>query len=260
MTLPSGQSGTPDYGRSLSSNPTIQSYEAGEDATRLLMGGGANSRSGRWLWATGFESSLAEFIGSLDVTLDSATAYQGAKSAKLPTIAVIGNASSIQKILFVPRQADADDVKIGMESMNAFDFVVGRSYDYEWRITTPGGVNLNNQFYIRLITDGTNTNLYYMNSAGVNVLLANITNYVTNPFTSYLKQFHFTKLVVDIKNNVIVSFSFDNLYFPIGANARLGVATTLPTDSVVFSEQIIARSAHVHAVYTDNWILTSDEP
>ena len=88
MTLPIGQSGTPDYGRSLASNPTIQSYEPGEDTTRLLMGGGANSRSGRWLWATGFESGEAEFYSTSGLTIDSTLSHQGAKSAKITKYSV----------------------------------------------------------------------------------------------------------------------------------------------------------------------------
>jgi hypothetical protein len=255
MVAPIGSSGTPDYGKSLSSNPTIQSYEPGEDTTRLLMGGGANSRSGRWLWATGFESGLAEIVDVSGVTIDNDIAYMGAKSLKLKTTAVIGNVALAYKLLFSPFVPEAHNARIGMEVMFLPLITVGRNSEFQLAVVFPASTVSAHVFRIVFTTNGLVGNLF-MDNNGVRVLIRNVDEYMTVGTEFY----HYVKLVVDGKTNQYISLVWDDLI--IDLNGAPGFVRPIPStgQTLGFSWQLTAITAHAHEAYLDNLILTADEP
>lgn len=76
--------GKPDFGASTSSSPASPITDDSEVANRLLFGFGANSSSGRWLWASGLENGVGEIeLLYSGAALDTLTPYMGKNCIKL---------------------------------------------------------------------------------------------------------------------------------------------------------------------------------
>lgn len=252
--------GTPDYGQNLASNPTMQTWDNGEDASRLLMGGGSNSRAGRWLWASGFENGLGEFykITSTEpVRISNNITYQGAASCQLTTSAIVGNLLRIGKVLFTPVQSGAVSARVGIEAMVFPDITVGRSVEFEWWVSFPL-VSSNESYFFKIIFDydGATAKLYTDNN-GVRTLIADVTAYLAGTST---QQFHYTKLVVDGRTNQYIRFTFDDLIFDLGNAPGFIQAGLASGTGVGFFFRWSSQSPFAQTVYIDNVILTADEP
>ncbi len=251
--------GTIDGGYDVSSSPTTQVTDPGEMTNRLLMAGGANSRSGRWMWATGFESSLAEVgnLGGTFTTLDKTLAYQGLQCLKMQTAPLMNNVAFIWKNLFSPFSPDADSIKIGEEFMvlpihtgNPFQvfstiaYPIGNTsnhYRFRFRLSVPGWP----QQRLDIWTGGA-----WVNKANVD-LYANIGQNV----------FHNIKIVGDAKNGKYDYLIFDNIVIDLSAvQADTVIGVNTPGHGISYEVYLETLSANVATCYLDNWILTGDEP
>lgn len=265
MVAPIGSTGTPDYGKSLSSNPTVQSYEPGEDTTRLLMGGGSNARSGRWIWATGFESGLAEVdpfaaAGGTLPTIDTTKAYMGKQSLKIQHAAVVGAYGNVRKYLYSPVVPEAENSRFGLESMMAI-FIDNKPMRISWRMVTQLPQNLFPNVYceyrIRLEVIGNGDgDLYYFNNAGAYTLIAPVDAYLFNLPT----MFHYSKLVIDANTGLYSKFIFDNAAYDLSGIQCRQLAGTAPYLYNEIQYESRTAVANVAGVWIDNVVITADEP
>lgn len=257
MTLPIGSTGTPDYGKSLASNPTVQSYDSGEDTTRLLMGGGANSRGGRWIWATGFESGLAEmgvsFSGvNVAPSISTANAYMGKQSLFMTTTAA--GVLSWQKKLFSPILPGATNNKFAIEAMVSFQNN-GRPFTFLWYVDAPfpDDITKRGTYAIQLVDNGAGLRKLKFFSPNVDIPGGDVSGYIVNDS----KLFHYTKFVFDIKEHTLIRFTFDNIVLDLNNQpAPTGVGNRyFDCQLNLYEAGSFPLIAHI-----DNVIITGDEP
>lgn len=239
--------GSPDFNQQPTAAPTSN---LGETPNRVLMGGGSNSQSGRWLWASGFESGLAEWYiaGSRFVALDSAIAYQGANSATLTTQALANDYARILKIL-MPYGSS-----FGLEMA----FAIGLEFfQYEISFIILGKNKANNLKaqgeIIITVNPGVSANLYYVNISGARVLIANIkTQFETASFA-----FRYIKIVYDPWENVIKRVYFNRALYELNVSGRLVGSAD---ETTTFDIMVTTLAADSVKMWIDNVIITADEP
>jgi len=265
--MPTGQ---PDFLASAASNPTSPSFDSGEDTTRILMGGGANSRAGRWLWATGFE---ADPLGSGPVNLTSIyggsgngsakiinliqtatgalnnSIWQGNQCLQIETGGTSGDETVVYKI--IPWQNGVG----GLECFFNFPFSNPVSCELKLEITR-FDVSTYNQGRLILVIGSalSNIKLYYDNNGTRTQILDAVNYFQGDTRTSW----HYIKLVYDAINKVYVRAYFDNLLFSLAGIAGYTTSTTLNGDR--FAISLKTTSAVIKDVWIDNMILTGDEP
>lgn len=244
--------GTTDFNQPLATDPTSPGQSSAQVAGRILMGGGANSASGRWIWASGFESGLNEWsLSSTPATLDSVNVYQGANSAKLTTTAVINSSLAISKPMYATGTRNGIEFYFSIE-----DAFIPREIRVQIIASGLGPNKDRNRigYIVVEILNINSGNLYYENN-GVKTLIANINR---NIFPSP-KYFHYLKFVFDTSKNEYVRVFFDDLAFdlPGVAGYETGGGTYSYLQFYIFNK---TTTAAANSIYIDNVIITADEP
>lgn len=238
--------GSPDFNQQPTAAPTSNQ---GETPNRVLMGGGSNSQSGRWLWASGFESGLAEWYiaASRFVALDSSIAYQGANSATLTTQAIANDYARLLKIL-MPYGSS-----FGLEMA----FAIGLEFfQYEISFIILGKNKAAGQAQgniIITVNPGVSANLYYVNSANARVLISSI----KGQFETAAFAFRYIKIVYDPMENLYKRVYFNRTIFELNVPGRyIGGADETST----FDIMVTTLAADSVKMWIDNVIITADEP
>ena len=240
--------GSSDFNQQPTAAPTSN---LGETPNRVLMGGGSNSQSGRWLWASGFESGLAEWGDRAFATIDSTIAYQGAASALLTTQALPSpnNMSWLRKSL-MPYGAS-----FGFE----MGFSIGLQFNpYEISFIIDGknktaGLKAHAEVIIT-VTPGVSANLYYVNSSGTRVLIANIkTQFETTGYAA----FRYIKIVFDPYENTLKRVYFNRSLYELNVTGRFSGSADETTS---FEILLTSIAVDVVKMWVDNVIITADEP
>jgi len=249
--MPTGQ---PDFLAQLASNPTSQTFAAGEDTTRLNMGGGSNSQSGRWLWATGFESGLGEApVSGVNVKLDTTHVFMGAQSLLLETQAINGDTATMSKSLYTNVAADVLSAKFGIESMLSFSLGANVPREFRWYCVFPQSATIYNRFGIVLKINGINNAGLYIDNNGVQTLISDVSSLIADN----ADLFHYTKFVFDGVAGTYTRFFIDNLSFDLGGVAGFQVVGL--QSGFYFSINHIAKLAAKCDAWIDNVIITADE-
>lgn len=246
--------GTPDFNQNPSGNLASPGFDSGEETTRLLMGGGAQARGGRWIWATGFENGLAEIVtsgpaGSIaELTTGNGEVYQGAASLKLTTNNAINGYRFAYKTLF------SQGENFGLEFIWSAENVAAGGVEISFRITGPNeSSGQRSTGKIVIVINGPSSGEVYIDVNGTRTLIQSINGYLEdNP-----DNWHYTKIIFNFKKNIISRVYLDDLVF------TLNVPGYQYTDSrrVCFFEcQIKTLIARAAVAYFDNMIITTDEP
>jgi hypothetical protein len=252
--------GQPDYLVNSSSNPTAPSFDAAEDTSRLLMGGGSLARSGRWMWASGFEGGMNDLYKYLSdaacsISISDEQVYQGKYSVKM----VAGNTLNSQAM--IGKYYHAQGARYGMEftfSLAGTGGIYGPREIFFNLIgpnATPGKKG-NGQIVLALTQFSPNTAaaLYYYNGASQRVLIADVSAYVQEaPY-----HWHYVKFVFDTNLNQYVRLIFDDLNFDLSGIG--GMLDTSPTKYMSNRIHLVTTSVISPVIYIDNMILTADEP
>lgn len=242
--------GSPDFGANPSTNPTSPSYDTGEDTTRVLMGGGSQARSGRWIFATGFEESSIPFMvlyatGAGFAGLYKTETYQGVGALQLRPDATAGNYALAQKIFqFSP-------------SVFGFEFMLLMVGDAEISIEIDAyGLAPNDTGYgiaKIVIVKVSGTWGMYIDRNGTRELISNIYSVPGN-------NFRYFKIVYDPANHNIKRVSYANKIYEINAPDYPGTVTPF-FSSFYFKIQVNNTSTGVNQyALIDNLIVTADEP
>lgn len=248
--------GSPDFGQNPSTNPTAPNFDPGEDTTRLLMGGGSQSRSGRWIFATGFEEGATPFLISSasgtggEAKIKNDATYQGLGAFGLTAGNAVNNFAYLQKIFFYPGS------NYGIEFLMARQFA--NNCEVEISIESAGKGNSGNMFRVGKIViaieAGPAVKIYY-DVNGSRTLIRNVTSYLT----ATANLFHYIKFVFDVNNNVLQYLVFDDLRFELNVN---GYEYAAPVSSSTYAKvNLINKFAGINPqFYFDNLIITADEP
>lgn len=248
--------GSPDFGANQSTNPTAPSFDTGEDTTRLLMGGGAFARSGRWIFATGFEdttNSIYKWGGG--ATKDSSISFQGDSSLKLSPNTAVNAQTGFTKYFVLP------GTRYGIECMFSKGNSTAYNSEFSLSILTQGrGVGKNERYTANLILVNTTTptNILYWDVNGTRTELFDLTNYINSINTPHL--WHNLKMVFDLENNKGVRVFFDDL--KIDTSSLSGYLTT-GFDSPLITTTYALKNITLGGLpvfYLDNCIITADEP
>lgn len=248
--------GHPDFGRNPDSNPTSPLWDPGEAANHDLLGGGSQSRAGRWYWATGWEGGVSSEVflnGASSVVSAANGTWQGNYVLNIITTAVSGNGAGFSKY-FVALNSPGG--KWGFEAMLAVnqldcDFDIFMT-DQNLTASYIGGLRLH------YASTTAAFKLQYLNSSGVwtdipggnlGAAFAQAHSYV----------YHNVKLVCDFRLHQYVRVIIDAVVYDLsgiamdtlgpGAESLQLVQTTLTTNSSVIATAEI-----------DNVILSADEP
>lgn len=262
MTLPS-YGDTPDYNKTLSSSPTLQSFDTGEDTTRLLMGGGSMSRSGRWIWATGFESGTAEFEafpahGFAGCPLINTTgSYMGKASFEFRPVG-LNTLQQFIKSVFSSAVANAPSSKFGFEGMVSFSsFLGGNDFEFIIRASGPLQHGVTRGLYqIRILVTGDHAgNFYYSDAAGTWILIASANNHLVDSAGMY----HYFKLVYDTNAGKYSRFIFDSVVFDLEGIPGFSAAGVNLYSSYAITVKNLDAAA-IPTVRIDNIVISADEP
>lgn len=248
--------GTNDFNQNLSTNPTAPLIDSGENANHLLMGGGGQSRSGRWIFATGFEEGATPFLvsnasgtGGVAAVASDQT-YQGLKSFQLKAGNAVNNWSYFQKLFFYPA------------SSYGIEFLFLRSYalDSEFEFLISAGAKGENKDKFRVgkivvvITTGPATTKIYLDKNGTRTLVKDVSNYISG--SAY--QWHYIKFVFDVKENIVKYLIFDDETFNINVAGYEFTSTTVQSSIEL---RLTNNFAGVNPDFRiDNFIITADEP
>lgn len=248
--------GTPDGGYSGYSGLAANQSDLGSVSDRLLMGGGSISKTGRIIWATGFEgiTTNTDFsFGSSPVaaaggvTQGNGNAWQGQNFLNLQTAGGLGNTAYMYKYFPASLQSGRWGVEFMLNIINASNnhidvYMEKRGGGHTYRAI------------IRLVADNTGVNftIQYLNSSGVYTNIDTFSGVFAYGLWSNFK------FVVDFSNNQYVSFSMNNKVYPI--NQNIYDAGLNNQDYAYFSVNLTADAAIQVNASLDNVILTSDEP
>ena len=248
--------GSPDFGANPNTNPTAPSFDTGEDTTRLLMGGGSNARSGRWLFATGFEEGSTPYIvksasgtgGKTELT--AVSTFQGAAAYSIVAGNAINNFAYIRKTFMYPSSS------YGLELMFARPYALTSNLEIS---IGGGGKGVNKDKYrigkiVFAVDTGAATVKMYHDINGSTTLLMDVTNYLT-PSSDF---WHYFKMVFNFDTNRITLIKFDDV---IIQTDLAGYEYSASFPNVQTEVYLINKFAGVNPnYYIDNLIITADEP
>ncbi len=247
--------GSPDFNANLSTNPTSPSYDTGEDTTRLLMGGGSQARSGRWLWATGFEEGETPYLNtSVNGTpglgyagIYKVSTYQGVGSLQLRPQAVVGNYAQFVKGFNFPTS------NYGIEFM----FWVQGDPTIEIFIDAYGlGENDTIRRVAKVVFEKVSgTWGLYIDRNGTKELVSTL---YTVPSSS--SSFRYFKMVFDPSTNKIKRINYANVSYEVNADAY-EATTAASIESFNFWVKVTnTLLGNNQYILIDNLIITADEP
>lgn len=249
--------GATDYGRA------AQIADLGEVATRLLMGGGTASRTGRMVWATGFENGkLSDFSYSgaatavksgTDLQASGFTAWQGTYCLVLHVAGGVGQTAAIYKYFPSTMQTGRWGIEamVDLEGFNVtFDIHMGKI-----------GPNIDSQptqlGTIRVEIGGNSgvVKLKYLDSGGVYQQFADLGGRIAVATGVYYN----VKWVVDITNDNYGRFYWNNTLYDLSAFGLQHAASGVD-EKANFSFTLTNAGAISQEAAIDNVIITSDEP
>lgn len=241
-------SGSQDFNAQPTATPTSNS---GETPNRVLMGGGSNSQSGRWLWASGFESGLAEWTNydvlKTTLTQSSGFVFQGAQGIQMETSGVLNDIASIEKRMY------AQGSRFGLECMVAL--APSASQVFEISIEGPKTGGTQRVLAIARIhydSAGPTTSLKLGNGAVLNSTLYN--TYVSNTNLYH----HYFKLSFDNRTGAYLRCLFDDLNYDLAGQTAAAFAGTRQYYS--FKLALQSLTANQDLAWIDNVVITADEP
>lgn len=247
--------GSPDFGANPSTNPTSPSFDTGEDTTRLLMGGGSQARSGRWIFATGFEEGATPYVAAIGTGTGGAAAivssptYQGIGAFKLTGGNAVNDYSYLLKTFLFP------SASYGLEVMFSQPALINSELSF----TISGGGKGPNRDLQRagkivfVMTGGGTSVILYTDVNGSRTAIQDVTNYF-----QYSNLWHYLKLVFDFETNKIKLIKFDDLIFQPDST---GYESALIYSSVNTEIKLTNKQAGANPVYyIDNLVITADEP
>jgi hypothetical protein len=245
--------GTNDFNAPLPTDPTSQGQGISQISRQILMGGGANSQSGRWLWASGFESGLNEWelsTASGRISLAEDWVYQGVYSCKISTQAVAGSEERIEKVLF-----SQGGGRYGFESVFSNTLNTALQREISWRIE--GGnqdPSQRSRGLIVLKINAVNDGDLYIDVNGSRTLISSVDEYIINA-SSF---FNYIKLVFDPKTNSFIRLYFGEKIFDLGgAPGYLFSSTDRNINFRIYAKTLLNQ---ISDTYIDNVIITADEP
>ncbi len=260
MTIPSAATGTPDWGQNPPSNPTSPVWDMGEAANRELLGGGGQSRSGRWYWATGFETGASQDVntgGASTVVSNALGAWQGQYALAMQTQASIADVSSAFKYFLAQNSPSG---RWGIEAMIACGSR-DATFDLILRTASPTAVS-EASVRINIPALAANMTLQYLDSAGVYQNLVTPIGYSSQQGANYAvssQVFHNIKLVADFLTLKYVRIIIDGVPYDLAnVDMRAGAA-----GADVRQFWRMAHTTNIAGVATavvDNIVLTADEP
>lgn len=249
----SRRTGTPDFNQSLVGNPTSPTFNQGEISNRVLMGGGSNSQSGYWLFASGFENGLNEWANdATGVSIENTFVYQGVNSCRLQNDAIIGNTKTLNKYLFPQGE------RYGLEALIAMPTTLAGNptpRDIYLTIDAPSSIegNYAGASLVIEVLGTNNANLYFEQNA-IRTLITSLNSYMQDS----AEFFHYVKFVFDPKTNMGICAYFDDLFFETAyagndrANANRKEA--------IFRIRVLNEAAQAVSTFVDNVVITAGEP
>ena len=249
--------GTPDGGY-VNYGTAVNSSDPGQNTDRLLMGGGSIIKTGRVIWATGFEgiSSATDFnvsgAGALVTAGGVVTAWQGNNYMALVTQAVLNDSAGMVK--YFP--ASIQTGKWGVEAMiglmgslnSTFDFIVKKVGAPSPAPTVQGQI----RFVVG--ASAASVTMQYLNGSGAFVTLDNLGGLMAINTNVYYNM----KLVVDFGSNLYSRFILNNKIYDLSAISMYVTGSGADEkSSVQFANTTLDANAKTIAV--DNVIITADE-
>lgn len=240
--------GTNDFNQPIQDDPTSPGQGIAQTGNRLLMGGGSNSASGRWIFADGFEDGLAAWIAPSAASIETTTVYQGAKSCKISTMAVNGNTQEIRRYFF------AQGSRFGVEMYFSFGFAgpmeiqVGIEGPYK-----DSGKRGSSAMILDIL--GANSGNLYVYANASTTLVSSVNDYLLNT----VQYWHYVKFSFDPKNNKVIRGYFDDLIFNFGEVPGLNLGASNDKYVLVYIK-IKTKSANIATMILDNIVITADEP
>lgn len=246
--------GSTDYGRA------AQIADLGEVANRLLLGGGGISRTGRVVWASGFEGGqLSDFQlgGNVQVVTGASvqalgfSAWQGNYLLLLQVNTTPGNTAQFFK--YFP--ATIQSGKWGLEAMIDFE-CFNSSVDLIMSKSGTAGVNgLKGDIQIQTGATNNFVKLFYKNTGGTFVQFADL----GGVFALGTGAYYNVKWVPDLAANNYGRFVINNTVYDLSAFA---MPTTAPgvDEKSSFSILLTQGGTVAQDLAVDNVIITSDEP
>lgn len=234
--------GTNDFNQPLQTDPTSPGQGIAQTGNRLLMGGGSNSASGRWIWASGFEDGLASLSTVNLGKIESALTFQGAAALKLTTPAAVNNNAWAYKYLFSQGRV------YGVECVVALQPGAAPGMEFTILIEGPNKVSGNrSQAILKLTSSNPGGNLYLGAT-----LIANVTPYMPGGY------FHYLKFVYDPYENKAKRIIFNDLVFDLGDSP--GTTYANPVKHLQFQFNARTLTADSSIAIIDNCVITADEP
>lgn len=262
--------GNPDFNAQPANSVTSQTYDPGEASNHQLMGGGNSSRSGRWIWATGYETGANSDYGVTGVNPPAPSktiqAWQGSYALFSQTQAIFNDENSIIKYfpmrdIYNPGGIDYISPypplvgTYGLETM----FAVGTNNIFINMILGWKDFNFDYQAGIQIdIQTGVNR-IYYINNVGGGTILANAN------IRQDLGFYNSIKFVVDFDNKTYKHIIFNGLDL-LGGSKGYKLTGFLQNPASTYFNYLyfkIANRSQTSALTTmalDNTILTADEP
>lgn len=234
--------GTNDFNQPLQTDPTSPGQGIAQTGNRLLMGGGSNSASGRWIWASGFEDGLASLSNVNLGTVESGVVFQGKQAIKLTTPAVINNNAWFYKYLFSQGRV------YGLECV--VQLIPGAAPGMEFSLLIEGPNKTSgtrSQAIVKLTSSNPGGNLYFGST-----LVSDVTPYMPGGY------FHYIKFVFDPYENKAKRIIFNDSVFELGDSPAPSYANT--AKHLQFQVNIKTLTANVSSAIIDNCVITADEP
>lgn len=257
--------GGPDFGAQLTTNPAAPAFDAAEQTSRLLMGGGAANRTGKIIWATGFEGALTftdiiPQFGQNQIAQGGAPipngskvyAWQGNNYLLLYSGTLVGQDYSVVKNF----PSNFLTGRIGVECMMAL--VGPADFHFDFNLQNGGVTSLGLQGYtsaLRILSTSvpTKTFLQVRDGAGVYQTIADVTDIM-----GFGQIYHNVKFVVDFKAGRYVRVVLNTSIYDVSSIATQAIGIGGNVGYLMLD--IIPDTAANKVIAIDNLILTSDEP
>lgn len=254
-------SGERDFLQNPNSNPTSPLSDIGEAANHDLLGGGGQSRAGRWFWATGFETGQANevsLIGSGVSVAGTSGVWQGAFALIVSTIATANNFAYMLKNFLAQNSPSG---RWGLEAMVACG---SRSSSVDMILVNATPTTPNGQFTgalrINIPAAAANLTFQYQNSLGIFTDISGVAaGQIGANFAVDLLVYHNLKIVVDFSTNKYVRAIIDGITYDLSS---LSLTASAGGSDVRQKAELVVTTA-INGVATaifDNVVLSADEP
>lgn len=252
--------GSPDFDQNPPSNPTSPIWDPGEAANHMLLGGGGQSRSGRWYWASGFETGSAKDVqvgGAGTIVGNTYGAWQGLYALIMQTQAIAADFSSCFKYFL---SQNSPSGRWGIEAMVALA-TRNTTFDFVLKTASPSDVHTA-IFRINIPALAANLTFQYLDSGGTYQNISTppgSTDQQGANFAVSNQVFHNVKLVVDFSTNKYVRVIVDGVSYDLSSFSMQ--ASAAGADVRQSWQMIHTTNGAVAAIaVVDNIVHTADEP